>query len=49
MAPDTQTIDFDTTFNAQGLALAVPFGSSLSPPRIRTHSQRNNECRNQTC
>jgi hypothetical protein len=32
MAPDTQTIDFDTTRNAQDLALAVPFGSYVSWP-----------------
>lgn len=30
MAPDTQTVDFDTTCNAQGLALAAPFGGSIS-------------------
>ena len=32
MAPDTQTIDFNATYNAQGLALAAPFGSSVSCP-----------------
>ncbi len=34
MAPDTQTIDYDTTCNAQGLALAVPFGNSISHPEF---------------
>ncbi len=32
MAPDTQTVDFDTTCNAQGLALAGPFGGYVSFP-----------------
>ncbi len=34
MAPDTQTIDYDTTCNAQGLVLAVPFGNSISHPEF---------------
>jgi hypothetical protein len=32
MAPDTQTVDFDTICNAQGLTLAVPSGGPISYP-----------------
>jgi hypothetical protein len=32
MAPDMQTVDFDTICNTQGLALAVPFGGPISYP-----------------
>jgi hypothetical protein len=32
MAPDTQTIDFDTICNAHALVLAAPFDSFISDP-----------------